>query len=94
MPEHYVVESYSNELTDASARADVARIAVEAHLLRDEGQCVALLGCLVIPDDEVCFWRFAGSSMRAVETVSRRAGLDVQRITRSLDIAHENGGVA
>jgi hypothetical protein len=82
----YLVESYSNEQTDTAARARAAHVAAVARELREQGHAVALLGCLLVPDDEVCFWRFAGSSIAAVEAATRRAGLDVQRITRSVEI--------
>ena len=86
MSENYVVETYCAELTTARTQWRAASVAAVAGQIRAEGHRVALLGRLLVPDDEVCFWRFIGSSAGAVEAVSRRAGLDVQRIGRSLDI--------
>ncbi len=87
VPHTYLVESYGGELSDAAVRIGAARVARAAGELRARGRRVTLLGCLLIPDDEVCFWRFAGDSLADVRAVARRAGLDIQRIATSVDIA-------
>lgn len=83
----FLVESYWAELSDVSVRARAARIAAAAQSLRADGRPVTFLGSLLIPDDEVCFWRFAGTSLTDVEEAVRRAGLEIARIARSVDIA-------
>ena len=92
MSQTFLVETYWAELSDVAVRARTARVAAAASELRAEGRPVTFLGSLLMPDDELCFWRFAATSLVDVERASRRAGLDVHRITRSIEIADVEAG--
>ena len=87
VPHTYLVESYGGELSEAAVRIKADDVAAATQELQTRGRQVTFLGCLLIPDDEVCFWRFAGTSLADVARRGPRAGLDIQRIARSIDIA-------
>lgn len=82
----YLVETYCSGRTDMDIHAATTLVSNAAQAMRGTGQFVTLLGCLLVPDDEVCFWRFSASSQEAMDEVARVAGLDVQRTARSIDV--------
>ena len=86
MAQTFLVETYWAESNDVAVRAGVARVTAAARELRADGRSIAFLGSLLVPDDELCFWRFAATSVVEVAEVSRQAGLDVHRIARSIEI--------
>jgi len=94
MPHTFLVETYRSELTDGDMRDRAVRVAAATAELRRQGRLVVLLGCLAVPTDEVCFWRFSGDSLADVEAASRHAGLDAQRIAPSIDLDEDARDVA
>jgi hypothetical protein len=87
----FLVESYWAEHSEVAVRDRANQVAAIARDLRDDGRVVTLLGTLLIPNDEVCFWRFAGGSFADVEEAGRRAGLAFDRVMPSIDIAVQDG---
>jgi hypothetical protein len=87
MPQHFLAECYWANQSDAALRARTALIAAAADELRSEGRDIALLGSVLVPADEVCFWRFVGTTQAEVELVGRRCGLAFDRVTPSIDLS-------
>ena len=83
----YLVESYWPGLTEAAFTDGAGRAVAAAQQLRATGHAVEFLGCVLIPDDEVAFWRFASDSRAGVEEVSARAGLPYNRISESVEVS-------
>ena len=73
------------ELVEADARAGARAIETDAA-----GEHVRYLGSLLMRDDDVVFFFFAGPSTKAIETVARRAELPFERIVSSIRVS--NGG--
>ena len=63
--------------------ADRARVA--AAELTDEGTAIAYGRAIYLPADETCFHLFEASSLAAIEAVSARAELTVQRIALAIE---------
>ena len=82
-----MVESYWPE-RDGGARAAQLRDATRA--LRADGRTISFLGALLVPDDDVCFLRFACVSLADVAAVSRHAGITVHRVARSVELPGED----
>ena len=89
MPRSYVVECYWPDDGEAALIAGAARATAAAQDVRAAGRRVEFLGSLLIPGDEVCFWRFAGESLAGVEEASARAGLAVNRVVECIEFDGE-----
>lgn len=61
-----------------------ARIRVAAEAMRVDGVDVCYLLPIFVPADETCFHLFAAPSADAVGEVSRRAGLEYDRIVEAI----------
>jgi hypothetical protein len=81
----YLVECYCPDVTEAGLVERAARVDAAAREPGARGRCVELLGGLLIPGDEVSFWRFASDSRQEVEAASARAGLAVYRVMESIE---------
>jgi hypothetical protein len=86
----FLIECYWAAEAEGAVRDRASQVADITRDLRDDGRVVALLGTLLIPADEVCFWRFASGSLAEVEETGRRAGLAFDRVMQSIDIAAEH----
>jgi hypothetical protein len=82
----YLVECYWPDVTEAALIDGAARAEAAAHELRAAGRPVEFLGSLLIPGDEVSFWRFGSESQAGVEEASLRAGLAVNRIMECIEL--------
>lgn len=80
---HFLVESYLPPGAELPVAVDEAAGA-EAHRAR-------LLQTLYAPDDELCYCLFEGESAREVESLSRAAGLAVDRLVM-VRLAEPRGG--
>ena len=89
MSQTFLVECYWAERTETAMRDRATQVAAVARDLRGEGRAITLLGALLIADDEICFWRFESRSLATVEEAGRRAGLAVDRVMPSIDLATE-----
>ena len=85
----YLVECYWPDVSEAALIDGAARAGAAAHELRAAGRPVEFLGSLLIPGDEVSFWRFASDSLAGVEEASSRAGLAVNRIMECIEFIAE-----
>jgi hypothetical protein len=85
----YLVECYWPDVTQAALIDGAARAAVAAQELQAAGHRVEFLGGLLIPGDEVSFWRFASESQAGVEEVTLRAGLTVNRVMECIEFIGE-----
>ena len=70
---------------DASA-ARLDRVGAACADLRAAGAEVVYLGALIVPDEEMAFHLFVAPEAAGVEEASRRAGLRVERIVKSVAI--------
>jgi hypothetical protein len=79
----YLVECYWPRVTEekAAAVADRARLAIAE--LASAGTVVNYLGSLLVPEDEVVFYLFEGSSAEAVRAVGRLAEIPYERVLLS-----------
>jgi hypothetical protein len=82
----YLVECYWADASAAGARKCGALIEAATRDVRADGRFVALLGSVLVPADEVCFWRFRSTSIAEVEEVARRSGIAFDRVTPSIDL--------
>ena len=85
MPE-FLAETYTPRDAPALARGRAADAALAARQVRDEGVPVRLLGVIVIPDDEICFYLYRAPSAGAVDAALARAQLRPDRITQVTSI--------
>jgi hypothetical protein len=85
----FLVECYWADRCEAAVRDRATQVAAVARDLCGEGRAITLLGAVLIADDEICFWRFASRSLATVEEAGRRAGLAVDRVMPSIDLATE-----
>jgi hypothetical protein len=81
----YVVESYWPDQGETALKAVAARVTAGAQDARAAGRLVEFLGGLLIPGDEVCFWRFAAESPAGVEEATARAGLAINRVMECIE---------
>jgi hypothetical protein len=70
------------ELAEADARAGAS-----AEATTTESEPVRYLGSMLVPDDEVVFFFFAGPSPAAIERVARRAQIPFQRVLESVRVS-------
>jgi hypothetical protein len=70
------------ELVEADARAGETAIEVA-----ESGDPVRYLGSILMRDDDVVFFFFAGPSSQSIETVARRAELPFERVMRSIRVS-------
>jgi hypothetical protein len=82
----YLVEVYVPRAAVASMpRLEyVSRVAEE---LTRSGVEVELLGSILVPDDETCFYRFTAQSDAAVLAAASRSGLQVERVMEAVSEA-------
>lgn len=85
MPE-FLAETYAPR--DAADTETAARGVGDAALAADQvsqpGARVRLLGAIVVPEEETCFYLYQASSADAVRAAVTRAGLRPDRITRAV----------
>jgi hypothetical protein len=87
----YLVECYSPDVTEAALIDGAARAGAAAQELRAAGRRVEFLGSLLIPGDEVSFWRFASESQAGVEEAISRARLAVSRVVECIEVILDQG---
>ena len=84
MPE-FLAETYAPR--DPPGTGTAARRAAQAALAADQtsrpGAQVRLLGAIVVPEEETCFYLYQAPSAGAVRAAVTRAGLRPDRITRA-----------
>lgn len=82
----FVAECYAPASgVDASA-AGLVRVRAACADLRAAGAEVVYLGALIVPDDELAFHVFVAPEAGDVQQVSRRAGLQVERVMESVAV--------
>jgi Nickel responsive protein SCO4226-like len=82
----YLVELYLPKAgADDGLHDAVVRARVAADETARDGAVVQFLRSIFIPDDETCFLLFEATSPDAVADVTRRAGMDLARITEAVD---------
>jgi hypothetical protein len=91
MPE-FLAETYAPRDTPGTGTA--ARQAGQAALAADQasqpGARVRLLGAIVVPEEETCFWLYQAPSAAAVRAAMTAAGLRPDRITAAVSIRPPN----
>ncbi len=85
MSMHYLIECYWPDFSEAAFMEGASRAETAAGQLRATGRTVRFLGSVLVPDDQVSFWLFAGHSLADAKEAGSRAGLSFYRITECLD---------
>ena len=83
MPE-FLAETYAPRGDGAPAAA--AGAALAADQARGLGGPVRLLGAILVPDEEICFWLYQAPSAAAVRAAMTAARLRPERITPAVSI--------
>ncbi len=78
-----MVECYWPDVTDEKAEAVAERARRAARELAREGKQVTYAGSILVPEDEVVFYLFEGSSADDVREASERADIPFERVTLS-----------
>jgi hypothetical protein len=84
----FFVECYWPGATESR----VARAAARVMGVPQSGNAARCLDLILIPDDEIVFGVFAGSSLEAVRASAERAGLPAERIVRCVRVAQPETG--
>ncbi len=79
----FLAEAYLPAPASVQLRQLVARLRAAAGELTGEGTPVRLLQTIFVPEDEVCFHLFEGSSADVVGEAARRVGFDFERIVEA-----------
>jgi hypothetical protein len=85
MSMHYLIECYWPDVSEAAFMEGATQAETAAGQLRATGRTVSFLGSVLVPDDQVSFWLFAGHSLADAREAGSRAGLSIDRITECLD---------
>jgi hypothetical protein len=83
----YLVESYWPGVTEAIHADRAERVEAAARALRATGSDIEFLGTVLIPSDEVAFWRFASATRDGVEQASSEAGLAYDRVLECVELS-------
>jgi hypothetical protein len=81
----YLVERYWPGATEVAFNDITARARSAARELQAAGRNIEYLGGLLLPGDEVAFWRFASESDAGVAEAAARAGLTFDRVVESIE---------
>jgi hypothetical protein len=82
----YLVESYWPGVTEKAYTDGATRAEAVARRLRASGLDVEFLGGVLVPGDEVAFWRFAAASAAGVAEASSQAGLAYDRVLECVEL--------
>lgn len=85
MAQTYLVECFWPGITEPARDEAAVRAGAAAQQLRASGREVRFLDALLVPDDEVVFFRFAAASRSDVEHASTLADLPFERVTEYLE---------
>ena len=85
MPE-FLAETYAPQLAPGPAAPGAADAALAADQASGPGGPVRLLGVVLVPDEETCFWLYQAPSAGAVRAAMTAAGLCPERITPAISI--------
>jgi hypothetical protein len=80
MPE-FLAETYAPHGDGAPAASGAAGAALAADQASGPGGPVRLLGAVLVPDEEICFWLYQAPSAGAVRAAMTAAGVRPERIT-------------
>lgn len=89
----YFAERYEPGATRSQVEADNVRLAKAAGDLRAEGHRIEFLGSTFVPGDEASLTWFRSSSPELVETVHRRAGVELERVVKALPVPIPGGSL-
>jgi len=87
----YLVECYCPDPGRGGPVVAVQRVVSAARALRMEGHDIEYLDGMVLPSDDVVFYRFAGLDVNDVVAVCRAAGIPVTRVTAYTEIEDRTG---
>ena len=80
----YLVETFLARGAADEREQREGRAAPPAEETTREGTRVHFEGSIHVPEDEICFFRFAATSAHVVERVAQRAGLEPLRIVEAI----------
>jgi Protein of unknown function (DUF4242) len=81
----YLVELYLPKTGADDLHHAVARARAAAEEVTREGTAVRYLRSIFVPDDETHFLLYEARSPAAVAEATRRAGMDLERISEAVD---------
>ncbi len=85
----YLVETFIPQGATSHRRACDRRARLAAQAMTRAGTRVRFEGSIHIPEDEICFFRFAAPSAREAALVAQRAGLDPVRVVEAIPSGKE-----
>ena len=85
MPE-FLAETYAPRDAPGPAAPGTAGAALGADQASGPGAPVRLLGAILVPEEETCFWLYQAPSAAAVRAAMTRARLQPERITQAMSI--------
>jgi hypothetical protein len=80
----YLVEVYVPRAAAAVAMPPLEDVSGVAEQLTRAGMQVQLLSSIFLPEDETCFYIYAGQSGDAVREAAARSGLLVERVMEAV----------
>jgi hypothetical protein len=86
MARTFLVECYWPGVTEPEHAAAAARAEAVARELRSGGLLIDFLDTLLVPRDEIAFFRFAAPSRKQVELASARALLPFDRVVEYVEV--------
>ena len=83
----YLAECLWPGVTESDLRELDVRVMASTAASRDSNTRVRYLGAMLVAEDDVAFFFFAGDSALSVETVARGAGIPFERVVASTRIS-------
>jgi hypothetical protein len=80
----FLVEVYCSKAAAGYSLPRPEEISRAADQLTREGRQVELERCVLVPDDETCFYLFEAQSTDAVAELARRCGLRFERLVEAV----------
>jgi Protein of unknown function (DUF4242) len=84
-----MVERYVPGIDRGSLEDAIRTVVSAAAAMTTCGVPVQYLGSVLVPEEELCFCRFAGPDAGAVEEANRRAGAPFWRVVEAVFIERE-----
>ncbi len=84
----YLVECFWPGLTRDSVEAADRRVSERVRQLRADGARLQYLGSVVVPQDDVVFFEFEGTTHEQVSDAASDVGIAFERVVESVRVPH------
>jgi hypothetical protein len=88
----FLVETYTSRDTTGSLARRVEARTLAAEQVSEPGTEVRLLGAVILPADETCFYLYQAASADAVRAAVARVEPDLERVTEAILIRPSQTG--